>query len=700
VKLGHTFALVLCFALISAAASAPMLLPFSGEWRYNESGTNLGTIWQQPGYDDSSWPTGRAALAFEDNPAVTPYTNTVLSLTNADGHGIITYYFRTHFAYAENPDPIWLGLSTLIDDGAVVYLNGLEIYRLNMPPGAPAFTTLASNAVNDAEFKGVDFLATNLVQGDNVIAVEVHQTSTNSSDIVFGLQLAVVKPPVIAAQPVSLTVARTYNATFSVGMSNDTLMAYQWRKNDVDISGATSSSYIITNVQNQHAGAYSVVVSNLYQEVTSSNAILSVTAPYTFITMAGTPRTSGTNDGLGAAARFDSPRGVAVDTNGNVYVSDFRNHTIRKVTPEGFVTTLAGVPEIAGWRDGPGNEALFTTPRRAAADRLGNLFVADHGNHVIRKISPDGFVTTIAGAPQQSGRADGTNDTARFNDPSDVAIDRGGNVFVGDTGNRTVRRIQPLGTNWIVTTIAGRAGQAGTADGTNGNARFRDAIGLDVDRDGNVYVADNGAHTIRKIVPIGTNWVVSTLAGLADNPGDADGRGEAARFRAPIGIAVDAAGIVFVGDTGNATVRKISPDGEVVTLAGLAGVTGGANGTGSAARFDESRSVAVDKNGNLYVCDADLPASPSNNTIRKGWIEGTVPMITVGRVDKNETFIEMPCLITSGAISNLTMIYAAQLRGPWVPHPSATLVTNVPDLFYRFTVPITGSPRFFRVRSP
>jgi hypothetical protein len=187
-----------------------------------------------------------------------------------------------------------------------------------------------------------------------------------------------------------------------------------------------------------------------------------------------------------------------------------------------------------------------------------------------------------------------------------VAVDSAGNVYVGDTSNSTIRKITSAG---VVSTLAGLAGSIGSADGTGSAARFGDPHGVAVDSAGNVYVADSGYDTIRKITPAG---VVTTLAGLAGGPGSADGTGSAARFNQPYGVAVDSAGNVYVADTANDTIRKITPAGVVKTLAGLASSIGSADDTGSAARFNGPGGVAVDTAGDVYVADSD------NNTIRIG----------------------------------------------------------------------------------
>src|SRR5579872_2023374 len=165
--------------------------------------------------------------------------------------------------------------------------------------------------------------------------------------------------------------------------------------------------------------------------------------------------------------------------------------------------------------------------------------------------------TTIAGLPP--GFADGTNTDARFNSPGSVAVDGTGNLYVADSANHTIRKVTPEGTNWVVTTIAGLAGTPGSADGTNSSARFKSPHSLAVDSAGNLYVGDYFNDTIRKMTPVGTNWVVTTIAGLAGTHGSADGTNSAGRFYAPGSVAVDGSGNVYVADEGNDTIRKVTP---------------------------------------------------------------------------------------------------------------------------------------------
>jgi sugar lactone lactonase YvrE len=318
----------------------------------------------------------------------------------------------------------------------------------------------------------------------------------------------------------------------------------------------------------------------------------------------------GSTDDTGAAARFYGPGGVAVDAAGNVYVADTGNHTIRKVTAAGAVTTFAGAAGVPGSTDGPGSAARFAGPSGIAVDRSGNLYVADRDNHTIRKITSSGVVTTLAGKAGQLGTADGTGSAAAFYDPSGVAVDSAGNVYVADTDNYTIRKVTAGGT---VTTLAGSPSQLGSADGTGSAASFDSPSGVAVDGAGTVYVADYYSRAVRVVTAAG---VVTTLAGAADSPGSTDGTGSAAQFSGPDAVAIDSAGNLYVADQYNYSIRKVTASGVVTTLAG--GELGTADGVGKAAGFDLPAGIAVDGSGNVYVADT------SNNTIRKVTAAGVV----------------------------------------------------------------------------
>ena len=320
-----------------------------------------------------------------------------------------------------------------------------------------------------------------------------------------------------------------------------------------------------------------------------------VPAP-TLVTFAGQPGVKGLADGPALQAEFHLPNNVAVDRAGNVYVADTANDDIRKITPDGIVSTVAGVAHNRGSADGQGSNARFWAPFGIALDVAGNIYVADTANNTIRKMTPDGLVTTLAGLAGQPGSADGTNSIARFRNPWGVAVDGAGNVFVADMSNDTIRKIN---TNGVVHTFAGLAGVSGNANGFGNDARFNNPFAVAVDSAGNVYVSDTANNAIRKIT---AGRVVTPLAGLPGSAGNADGNGSDARFWNPQGLSVDTAGNIYVADTGNNLVRKITPEGVVTTLPASGDKANALNSPGG---------VAVDSTGNLYVADTD------NHCIRK-----------------------------------------------------------------------------------
>ncbi|WP_160112186.1 cadherin domain-containing protein [Aquimarina sp. AU58] len=284
---------------------------------------------------------------------------------------------------------------------------------------------------------------------------------------------------------------------------------------------------------------------NIYVADRNNNVIRKITPAGVVSTFAGS--TFGYADGTGTAAKFHAPYGIAIDANDNIYVGDYINHRIRKITPAGVVTTLAG-SGVVGSADGTGTAAQFNEPYGLDVDSNGNVYVADYGNNRIRKITPAGVVTTLAGS--SSGFADGTGTAAMFKAPHDVAVDNNDNVYVTDGFNHRIRKITPAG---VVTTFAGT--NQGFADGTGTQARFNTPEGIAIDNSGNLYVTDRSNHCIRKITSTG---VVSILAGSNDF-GFVNGTGATARFRQPAGITVNASGVFYVTDESNHSVRKIEP---------------------------------------------------------------------------------------------------------------------------------------------
>lgn len=426
--------------------------------------------------------------------------------------------------------------------------------------------TNATYAITNAQLMDAGVYS---VQVSNVIG------SVGSSNAVLS-----VGPVAITQQPSNATVAVGYDTGFGIAVASTSSVVCQWKGPRGDILNATNTSLTVTNVQYDDAGSYSVVVSNVYGSVTSAIAALTVVSPYTFGTVAGTAGTPGEVDGTWNSARFSVPVRVAVGAEGNLYVSDYFANTIRKIAPDGQVSTLAGLAGVAGTNDDVGSAARFNYPEGLAVDSATNVYVADNFNHTIRKITPDGRVTTVAGVPGVAGLTDGPSLSARFSQPSDVAVDRVGNLFVADWANRAIRKIS---SNGVVTTVA---------------RTVNHPTGIAADGNGNLYFADESlfaSGSVRKIIP---GAAVTILAAVSTEL---------------YGIALDPAGNCFVGTLYDGAIREVTSDGRIFTLAGVSGTRGYADGAGQAARFNVQRmGLAIDAWGNLYAADAN------NCVIRKG----------------------------------------------------------------------------------
>ncbi len=314
------------------------------------------------------------------------------------------------------------------------------------------------------------------------------------------------------------------------------------------------------------------------------------------VTLAGSLGTAGMVNSTGGNARFTAPEGIAVGETGIRYVADTGNHLIRKIIANESVSTLAGTSGIAGSTDTVGTSAAkFRSPTGIVASGA-NIYVCDTGNHTIRKITKAGVVTTLAGGAGLLGAMDGTGTDARFQAPRGIVADSTGQLYVADTGNHGIRKITSEG---VVSTLAGTLGTPGVANLSGTSAQFNAPRGIAVDAAGNVYVADTGNHAIRKITISGE---VSTFAGGMGVSGSVDGVGTSARFNSPGSIVMDASGTLYVADTGNHTVRKITSAGVVTTLAGS--TAGAANGAGSSAKFRSPAGIAVEAEGvNVYLVD-------------------------------------------------------------------------------------------------
>jgi len=353
-------------------------------------------------------------------------------------------------------------------------------------------------------------------------------------------------------------------------------------------------------------------------EVTVGEETATSTTPFTYMptatvsTFAGSG-TAGFHDGGGTSAQFDLPGDLTMDAEGNLYVVDINNYRIRKVTPEGEVSTVAGNGN-QGLLDGTGTDTQFHSPWGLTIGLEGNLYVADAGNHRIRKVVlPSGEVSTFAGGGGpgigEGGYADGLGEAARFNTPDGIAADLEGNLYVADSNNHCIRKVTPGG---LVSTFVGN-GTSGFVDATGTAARFNDPNGVAIDnRTGTLYVADSKNHRIRKVTP---GRVVTTLAGsgVADF---LDGPGKETQFNFPHGTVMDERNnYLYVADSDNHRIRMVRPDGVVSTLAGGGVQSGHVDGPGALARFSQPHAVVIDAEGNLYVADL------SNNSIRKITLE-------------------------------------------------------------------------------
>jgi secreted PhoX family phosphatase len=309
---------------------------------------------------------------------------------------------------------------------------------------------------------------------------------------------------------------------------------------------------------------------------------------------------AGLADSIGLMASFNGPAGIIMDAAGNLYVADSGNNEIREITPYGVVSTIAGNIN-KGSANGTGIAASFANPLGLAIDASGNLYVADSGNNMIRKITTAGLVTTLAGSGAV-GATNGTATAATFNNPNGIAVDFAGNVYVNDTGNNSIRMISTTG---VVSTLAG-SGFAAIANGTGTAASFNTPQGLTFDAAGNLYVADEGNHLIREV---STSGIAGTFAG-SGYVGSENGTILKASFNEPYASTLDSKGNMYIADVGNNMIRKITLNDTVTTFAG-SGSVGFVNGTGNTVAFDEPFGLITDGSNNLYVSDF------GNNVIRK-----------------------------------------------------------------------------------
>ena len=326
----------------------------------------------------------------------------------------------------------------------------------------------------------------------------------------------------------------------------------------------------------------------------------------------GIPGISG-DGGPGVNASLGAPAGLAFDASGNLYIADFF-HVIRKLTPAGIISTIAGTGDAGQSGDGGPATAATISPHGIAVSASGDIYFADDSNHKVRKITPGGIISTVAG----TGVADYTGDggpatSAALNTPTGVAIDATGNLYIADNGNLAIRKVTPAG---IITTFAG--GGFETDDGVAPLNAAIIPLSVSVSPTGDVYVADFLTYRVRKI----SGGKITTVAGTGDAGFSGDGGpATAAALNSPSSAAITADGIVYIADSGNSRIRKVTADGRISTVAGNAQFrTGGDGGPAISAVMYLPSGVAADKSGNLYISEQ------SKNRVRKVSRDGTISL--------------------------------------------------------------------------
>ena len=358
---------------------------------------------------------------------------------------------------------------------------------------------------------------------------------------------------------------------------------------------------------------------NVYIADPGSHRVRKVDPAGTITTFAGSRVDGyGGDGGPASQARLSWPVGVATDSRGNVYIADWGNHRLRRVDPAGTITTVAGTGERGyGGDGGPASQARLSSPGGVATDSRGSIYIADWGNNRVRKVDPAGTITTFAGSRVDGYGGDGgPASQARLSRPGGVATDSRGNVYIADGGNHRVRKVDPAGT---ITTVAGTGERGYGGDGGPASqARLSSPGGVATDSRGNVYIADGGNHRVRKVDPAGT---ITTVAGTGERGYSGDG-GPA--YQAQLswlgGVATDSRGNVFFADGGNDRVRKVDPAGTITTFAGF-GSYGGDGGPASQAQLSWLGGVATDSRGNVYFADG------GNHRVRKVDPAGTITTV-------------------------------------------------------------------------
>jgi sugar lactone lactonase YvrE len=431
--------------------------------------------------------------------------------------------------------------------------------------------------------------------------------------------------------------------------------------------GEAGSTPNVRTISNSGNGSYISTVPSVLTSATLSVTSLARRESPELVVSTFAGNSYSYTDGIGTSAAFRDPYGIAVDKWGSLYVTDYGNHRIRKISSSALVSTIAG-GGTAAYIDGFGTSARFNNPIGVAVDGSSNLYIADSNNHCIRKITPSRVVTTIAGSGTtgQGSLLDETGTNARFNRPTGIAVDSFGTVaYIVDYGNNRVRKV--ILATGVVSTLTGN-GAIGYLDNSADTSKVVSPPGIVLDPAGNLFIGDSYNNRIRKITPSGaiSTYAGSTTFGLNDNMYP-----EGANFFSPGGVALDSSGNLYVADAWNQRIRKISPEGAVVTIAGSgnSGQDGGfENGVGTVAKFNRPYGIAVDTSGNVYIADS------ANNRIRKITITPRLP----GPLPVCDSSWHHIALTYTGSFSTNTL--TAYIDGSSVASTSATFIISSTSL--------------------
>lgn len=654
--------LLSCLATLGRAQLATSPSTTEGPYYVFNSSQTLSTTWLVNADNDLTLVTGRTTRASGTrfllsgtvvNTAGNPIVGATVEIWQTDNNGI--YYHSGNSTTNRDQNFQNYGTATTDSTGAWsfrtvrpgLYTGRIRHFHYRVRLGGQSGTILLTSQFMFNEDRSLftsDNVASPLVANGTIEATVL--TPTSGVDSVDGTSALLATKQIVInytgsavgtststststlTLPAAATVTTGHAVSFTAagGTSGTT---YQWQvstnngsswsnlSDGTAYSGTTGATLTVNNPTSALNGAlYRVLVNGT---ATTSTLTLAVQSDY-----------------------FPFPAGLAIDSAANLYVADSSTHAIGKVTSAGAVTTLAGTAGSTGTTDATGTSARFNQPNGSSSTAAGVVFVADTANATIRRIAADGTVTTFAGSTTLRGNTDGTGTSATFSYPVGVAQDSAGNLYVADATNHSIRKITSAG---VVSTLAGGAGISGSTDGTGTAARFNYPTGVAVDTSGNVYVADTTNNTVRKITAAG---VVTTLAGTAGIAGSSDGSGSAALFNQPAGLAVDSAGNVYVADTGNSAIRRITGAGVVSTFAGLTSVAGLQDGTGTAAWFNQPKALVLDSSGNLLVADT------GNAALRKVTTAGVVTTVSLSTGTTTSTTTSTTTTTTTGTTGTTT----------------------------------------------